>query len=400
MSDENKKEDPFHDHMEEKAAFAQKKEDVAKKELIVRERRVDNAVAQIEESDKNAAIAKSTDYGGLSDVEIANKQKENSLYMKAAREKMRFINKSFDNAIPFFRKNLLLIAAKTGEGKSTTVANIVRETIRHVSEATGKRRRVLVLTNEEKSEDVYNRVTCLVNGWSYVNHDKFTDVQVETFNKYIGFLSKSKLLTVIDDSFNGASGTTTTLEGICQVFDNLIANNEWYDVIILDYYQNVKESRTNVMLTEYEVQAALVGRLDKYKNVYPAPIVVLAQLMPTAEEGMPFRNRVEGRKSIVNVCTCAVEIVPNREDLSTEWLIHKSRFNESAGKKITTGYDRGQYVPYTEEFQEKVRQLRSRQATEELDRAVPPMGAKAKMEAEAAPEAPPEEIKKEGTNDE
>lgn len=397
MSDETKFEDPIHKQMDEKAAFIQKKEDVAKKELIVRERRAENAVAQIEESDKNTAIAKNTDYGRLSPEEIADKQKENTAYMKAAKEKMPFINESFDHVMPFFRKNLILIGAKSGEGKSTTVANIVRETIRHTNKHTGARRRVLVLTNEEVAPDVYNRVTCLIKGWSYVNHDKFTEEQVKVFNEYFGFLADKKLLTVIGDHYNGASGTTTTLEGICQVFDNLIANKEWYDAVIIDYFQNIKESRLNPMLEEYKVQAALVGRLDKYKNVYPAPIVVLAQLMPGSDENASFRSRIEGRKSIFNVSTTSVEIIPNREECTTEWLFHKSRFNESVGKKVITGYDRGQYVPYTEAFKEKVQRMHSQQRLDDANRACGMDAPKAEEDEE---EIVTPEVKKEGTNDE
>jgi replicative DNA helicase len=369
MSDE-KFIDPIHESIRIKAQLEQKKTDVQAKELIVRERRADIAVKTIQENERNAEIAKNTDYGTLSDEEIQKKQQENTQYMQAARNKMRFINKSFDQAVPYFRKNLILIGGKTGEGKSTTVANIVRETIRHINPATGKRGRVLVLTNEEKSEDVFNRITCLAKEWHYVNHDKFTDEQVKIFNDYMEFMSKNNLLTVIDDSYNGAVGTTTTLEGICQVFDNLIENNILYDAVIIDYYQNIKESRVNPMLNEWMVQAALAARLDRYKNVYPAPIVLLAQCSPPNEDGTPFKSRIEGRKSILNVATCCLEIVANRERLSTDWWIHKSRFNEAVGEKIETGYDRGRYVEYDDAFRDAVSKMRAAREKEQFDKAV------------------------------
>lgn len=372
MSEENKIADPLlHGLIEKKALREQKKGEVLEKELKVKERRLDNELDKMAQGDKDTEIAKNANYGALSEEEVANKQLDNTVYMQAARNKMSFINERFNKAVPFFRKNLILIGGKTGEGKSTTVANVIRETLKLTDKNTGKRRRILVLTNEEKSEDVYNRVTCLIKGWHYTNHDQFTDEQIETFNKYIAALSKDGMLTVIDDAYGGALGTTTTVEGICQVFDNLLVKQDYYDVVLIDYYQNIKESRKNPHITEWEAQAMLVRKLDQYKNIYPAPIVLLAQVTPPDEENrIPFKVRIEGRKSILNVATCALEMVANRELLCTEWHIHKSRFNEAVGEKITTGYDKGRYVLYTDEFKENVTKMRERQERESFDRKV------------------------------
>jgi replicative DNA helicase len=371
MSSDSKSIDPIHEHIGKQAQLEKKKNEVQQKELKVKERRLDNELEKMAERDRDAELAKITDYGKMTDEEIEYKQKENTEYMRAARNKMCFINERFDKAIPFFRKNLILIGGKTGEGKSTTVANIIRETLKRVDPITGKKRRILVLTNEEKSEDIFNRVTCLIKGWNYVNHDQFTDEQIQIFNEYIKLLSSTGMLTVIDDSYNKAGGTTTTLEGICQVFENLLEHKEYYDVVILDYYQKVQESRKFPSMNEWEVQSALANKLDRYKNVYPAPIVVLAQVaQPDAENKIPFKTRIEGRKVILNVCTCALEMVANREDLVTEWWIHKSRFNEAVGQKITTGYKNGRFVLYDDAFKDAVAKMKAARERENFDKQV------------------------------
>lgn len=371
MSDEENTVDPIHAQIAEAAITERKKKEVFAKELVIRDRVADSKLQKIIEGDKDAEIAKTTDYGAFTEADILQKQKDNTEYMLAARNKMSFISKEFRAAIPFFRKNLILVGGKTGEGKSTTVANIIREMTGVTNPLTGKKRRILVLTNEEKAEDVYNRVTCLIKGWHYTNHDQFTDEQVATFNKYIAALSKDGMITVVDDNYHGARGTTTTLEGICQIFDNLIESKEWYDAVIIDYYQNIKESRLNPTLNEFQVQAAIVQRLDTYKNIYPAPIVILAQVTPPdAERSTPFKYRIEGRKSILNVCTCAVEMIANREELSTEWLIHKSRFNEMVGESIMTGYSNGRFIEYSEEFQATVAVRNAAREVKELDKEI------------------------------
>lgn len=373
MSEDNKFVDPLHAKIEEGALEERKRKEVLKKELVIRERKADYTLTRIEQNDRDAEIAKSTDYGMLTEEDILQQQKDNTDYMLAARNKMPFINTAFDKAIPFFRKNLILVGGKTGEGKSTTVANIIREIVGTRDPVTKKLNKVLVLTNEEKSEDVYNRVTCLLKGWHYVNHDQFTDEQVTTFNNYIAGLSK--VITVVDNTYRGSIGTTTTLEGICQIFDNIIAKwkttGEHYECVLLDYYQNVRSSRLNPELNEYQVQAALARRLDVYKNIYPAPIIVLAQVRPPdAENTVPFKIRVEGSKEISNVATCIVEMVANREELSTDWTIHKSRFNEKVGDTVTTGYDKGRYVLHSEEFKQTVAVMKAARANAALNKSI------------------------------
>lgn len=369
MSDESKK-DPLDEHLEKEALRERKKKEVLEKELRIRERRADTLIEKIDQNDKDLEIARITNYGCLSEEEVRELQRENTEYLNAAKNKMPFITETFADIVPFFMKNLILIGAPTGAGKSTTVANIIRELIGKKNPVTNKWMRILVLTNEEKSEDVYNRVTCLIEGWKYTNHDRFNQEQIAFFNKNIELLRRNGMLTVIDDQYGGALGTTTSIEGICQVFDNLIEKKDFYDVVIMDYYQNCTESKRNVEMDEFKVQAALVRRLDKYKNVYPAPIVVMAQVREPDQAKTPFKIRIEGRKTIFNVCTCALEMTAKPEDYCTEWRIHKSRFTESIGRKVVTGYEKGRYVEHTEEFQANVAKWKAVNETKEFDKSV------------------------------
>jgi hypothetical protein len=358
------------------AAEEKKKKEVASKKLILEERRVNYEIEKLVKNDKELAIAKTTNFGAMTQEQIEKTQKDSTDYILAARSCMEFINSSFNGIVPFFRKNLILIGGKTGEGKSTTVANMIASTMKQKDPLTGKRCRVLALTNEEKTEDVYNRITCFARGWNYVNHDKFTDEQIKTFEEYITVLAKDGWLTVVDDNFGSTpeapvSGVTTSIEGIQSILDNLIASGEIYSLIAIDYYQNIKTSKTNPHLVEWQVQEKLIAMLDQYKNIYPAPIVLMAQVKPPAAENPePFKVRIEGRKTILNVCTCCIEMVADRDNLRTEWHIHKSRFNESIGSSFFTGYDKGRFVPYTAEFQANANRIRELRAARDHDRSI------------------------------
>lgn len=345
----------FREKIEKAAALETLKQETWQKKLILDNKIVSARLEQIEKNEKDIEIAKASNFGALTIGQINNIQQENDQYILAAKNGMEFICKSFKNAVPFFRKNFILIGGKTGDGKSTTVANIVHSVISKKNPSTGKTRRALVLTNEERAEDFYNRVTCLLNGWHYTNHDKFTEEQINTFRQFIPILASNGRLTVVDNNHNGSHGVTTTIEGIETIFDSLIVNKEYYDVVIIDYYQNIISSQRNPNMTENEVQSRLARMMDKYKNTYPAPIVMMAQVnAPDKDQKVPFQQRIKGRKVIMDPATMVMEMVADRPNLRTQWVIWKSRFTEAVGKDFFTGYDYGKYVEYTNEFAEEV----------------------------------------------
>lgn len=331
--------------------------EVQKRDLILKDARTKHQIETLEQNKAELEKAASISFNALSGDALTKIKQANSDYIHAARNSMSFMNDEFKGIIPYFQKNLIFIGGKTGEGKSTTVANIAFSTLKQINPQTSKTRKVLVITNEEKTEDVYNRVTCLVNGWSYTNHDKFTDEQVLAFEKGIDTLSTR--MVVIDDSHEGAHGLTTSIEGICQIFDNLIRDKIFFDAVIIDYYQNIKHSKTDPGMDEFKVQAKLAAKLDIYKNIYPAPIILMAQVNPPdKEDKTPFQFRIKGRKIIMDVATCAIEMVADRENYRTQWTIHKSRFNESVGKGFWTGFSRGRYVSYDNTFIMEVARLK------------------------------------------
>ena len=257
--------------------------------------------------------------------------------------------------VPYFRKNLILVGGDTGDGKSTAVANIIYSTMSKVNPATGKPGRVLVLTNEEKPEDFYNRVTCLMKEWKYVNHDQFNEEQRTAFRKYLPMLAKGGRLTIIGDHYEGIDGWTTTIEGIEMIFNNLLKNGVIYDAVIIDYYQNVTKSKQDPKLDEFMCQRKFANMLDQMKLKYPAPIILMAQMkrLENEDDTTPFNVRLKGAKIICDKATLITEIIPDRERLRSRWKIHKSRFTEAVGQSMFTGFDRGKFVPYDDGFKQR-----------------------------------------------
>ena len=367
MSDKKKSQtaEEYERMIEEERYYDRLRKESSRDEAVVKHSRMKAERAKAEADEEDLAKIRDSNFGIQSKEQIDEIVKNNTEYIEAAKNKMGFIfdgkkakddeAPSFDNVVPFFRKNIILIGAPSGEGKSTAVANITYFLLNQKNPKTGKPARILVISNEEKTEDIYNRITCLFTGWKYSNHDTLTPEQVARFNGAIPALATR--VTVINQDHNGSQGVTTTIEGIESIFENLLAKGEVYDAILIDYYQNVCVSKNNPRLSEYDVQARLTRMLDRYKNVYPAPIVVFAQLNPASEENENyFLAKLQGRKLIINVATCILEMVVDKKNRVTQWKVWKSRFNGFVGELIETGFDNGRFVPLTEAFRLSVKE--------------------------------------------
>lgn len=341
---------------ENNSAIEQKKEEISTKKFALEERRVNAEYENMLESDRAITVIETTNFGAMTQEQIERESADAAAYFDAAKFKMEFVNKSLDESIPFFRKNLIVIGAKTGNGKTQLLANCVHNILSQRNPITGQMRRALVITNEETTIDIYNRVTCLVKGWTYENHEKFTDEQKQVMDKYFRVMAGKGSLVVVDDNYNGATGVTKTIEGIERIFENLIATETWYDVVIIDYYQNINSSSKNPKLDQFRVQEKAAALFDRYKNIYPAPIVVFTQLKSSepgeeTDDGMPFELRLKGSKSIIVPATHVFEIVADHQNCRTECKIHKSRYRpKSVGGIFYLGYDRGRLVAYTKDF--------------------------------------------------
>lgn len=340
------------------------------RKTIIDSMRTTVELERLEQDKRDLEAIRTANFDELTDEQVSDLQREHSAYLEAASGIMGFIHACFKNIIPVFEKNLILIGAKTGDGKSTAAANIIYSLLAQKNPKTNKQRRILLMSNEENVTDVYARTIALGKKWPYTSHDKFTTEQAEAFRQGIKALAKGGRLTVVQDNFNGARGLTTTPEGIKMMFDSLIERKIWYDVIIIDYYQNFKESKKDAKADAWKVQAELCEVLDKYKNLYPAPIILFAQMEPpTQVNPKPYELRFQGRKLITTKATCIIEMTKNKDDYTTDFKIHKNRFNgDSVNEIIVCGFDKGRYVENNDAFKEMVQKWKDRREEQTLNK--------------------------------
>jgi replicative DNA helicase len=344
----------FNKKLEEDKNLDKRKKELQEKKFLVDSYKYDNELAKITKNEADIERLKNINVGVLDDEKIAKIQQDNRNYLANLNDSLVFLDTILSKLVTAWPGNLILVGSKTGGGKSSLTGNLIFTTILQKNPKTGKNRKVLVISNEESAFSVYNRLTCLVKGWNYSDQDDFTEEQKETLVEFAGKWARLGVTVIEDDGH----GLATSLEGICSIFDNLIKNEVYYDMVVLDYIQKCTSSK-RANMQAWEVMKKTMEALDGYKNVYPGTLVVTSQLASQTNDGndneRDFQDRIRGGKDILNPCTMGIELVPIREQLKSRFIIRKSRYRgELVGHSRDMGFKNGRFVPYTDDFQKEV----------------------------------------------
>jgi replicative DNA helicase len=261
-------------------------------------------------------------------------------YNEMLNEKITLINESLTAAVPFTRENLYLFCAYTGSGKSTVAANISYPLWK-------QQKKVLVLSNEESKQDVLFRIACLELGLNFNDYKKGTmpgDLQMKAVAL---FPEISQWVKVIDVNFK--EGLTTKFEGVKSALTSVKTSD--YSCVLIDYYQLIKYSSSDKTKKAYEVLNDLRIWLGLYIKDSNVPIVLFAQLYSQSKrqaKGHDIDARIKDCSAIIEPATVIIEVIPNFEEKTTDFVIHKDRFG-AAGAKIVCPFERGRYLKQLDE---------------------------------------------------
>lgn len=277
-------------------------------------------------------------------------------YNKMLKERITFINQDLSKVIPFTRENLYLMCAYSGNGKSTAAANISYPLWKE-----GKK--TLVISNEEPEQDIIYRIACLELGYNFNDYKKgqmpITN-QKECMKLFPEIARHVKIVDV-----NAKNGITTKLEGIKNILEAV--NNKDYSCVMIDYYQLIRKSISNPSASPYEVLNDLrifFGQYIKRSNI---PIVIFAQLHSLGKRNnKDLDSRIKMGPEIYETATVVLEMVPNFEDKTTDFVIVKDRFGY-AGNRLCFSFDKGRFIPMDEEALEKKKQEQVEEIEEKVE---------------------------------
>lgn len=268
---------------------------------------------------------------------------KNRRFQAVMREKLPFINDILSTVTCVAAGVVYLVAAKTGGGKSTAVANIVIPIY-------NANRKILIISNEESRNHVYVRIACRILGYSFIKwtkgelHDSVMDIIDRECERL------TKIITVVGTDYQDNPKYVTTPEGLEIVFNNFAKDHE---VILFDYFQAISHGVENTDPQVWVHQEKFCNFLNVFRNKFDGPIFVMSQLWPAKKKDTSdFLERIKGRKAIGDISMVHIEVSPDKDNYTTDFVIHKDRLWNNDGIRITTGYDRdsGQFVAYTEDF--------------------------------------------------
>lgn len=245
-----------------------------------------------------------------------------------------FIHLDFDDGFAL-TQGLYLVGAKSGQGKSTTVANILATFVEQVP-----RKRALVLTNEETSQVVYDRVSCVMLRKSFI---KLMKSKLSPRDRQAVEEMSGKLIERLDVESGESNYDMSCIEDVKGVL-TYAENNAEVGLIVLDYYQTVNQSRERPEQESFGVLKRLGYFLKDYGRRSTVPVVAMAQLNPS-DKNPDFAQRVQNDRTIYNHCYAAIEVVPDFETGITKFVIHKDRYGQQQGREIEMAYKDGAFVP-------------------------------------------------------
>ena len=281
--------------------------------------------------------------------DIVSMFKNIARYNAMLKERITFINSTITAAIPFTKENLYLICGYSGQGKSTIAANVSYPLWQE-----GKKS--LVITNEETKEDVYFRIACLHLGYNFNEWKKGLMPTVRQNECAKLFPSIAQCVKVADVNFStkNIENATSTVEGVKALMSSI--QNSDYSCVMLDYYQLLKKSIERPDAGSYEVLNDFRIWLGQFIKRAEIPVVVFAQLHSLGKRNnKDLDNRIKHCPDIYEPSTVVIEVIPNFEEKTSDFLIHKDRFG-LAGTRIACAFDKGRYINISSETLEKLRQ--------------------------------------------
>lgn len=269
-------------------------------------------------------------------------------YNAMLKERITFINSTITAAVPFTKENLYLICGYSGNGKSTIAANVSYPLWKE-----GKKS--LVITNEESKEDVYFRIACLHLGYNFNEYKKGLMPNVRQRECAMLFPSIAAYVKVADVNFEykKLENATATVEGVKALMSSI--KNSDYSCVMLDYYQLIKRSVDRPDSGSYEVLNDFRIWLGQFIKRAEIPVVVFAQLHSLGKRNnKDLDNRIKHCADIYETSTVVIEVIPNFEEKTSDFLIHKDRFG-LAGTRIACAFEKGRYVNLSQDAIDKLR---------------------------------------------
>lgn len=364
-------------------AEAEERKSLSEMERKVKKARLKKQLAELEESEANQASLDKLDVRVVSPEQLNRMDQEHDLMVKSLSYSLPLISPGLTEFVGFSYPSLFFVGAKSGQGKSTFAANAIYNMMMQKPEGGSKKKNILLLTNEEMSLSVYNRIACLHKGWNVDRMKLFTPEQHDEVRRIRNGIASRGIVRVVDSTYDGVKGATTTYEGLVAVLENIYsiykAKKELdpeaeadYGMIVLDFYNKVSSSIKNPTEPSWSVLTRVSNYLDEFYKKYPAPVLVFGQLKPDTDDETAdgFEYRIKDSKSIFVPATTALELKAFKKERRTAVIMQKNRWGANQGESINLHQKEGKFIDFSLEYQIEIARSNEEKAHKELMKSV------------------------------
>jgi hypothetical protein len=243
-----------------------------------------------------------------------------------------FISPSF---LPNFwlSQGLIVVGAESGKAKSTTCSNVL-----HGFLSTSDHKTAIVISNEEATDAVYERTACIALQKDYTQffQGKLSAREEKEITDFVLKYIIPRVEVIDDGTFD-----MSYLEDVQSVLDTAAIAR--VGLVLIDYLQIITQSRNKPDLESFQISKMLGLYLKEYGKTNGVPVVCFVQLNPESS-GPTMAVRIQNDKTFFNHGFACIEIKPDFETLTTEFIVHKDRFFGHSGKKIVCDFKGGRYV--------------------------------------------------------
>jgi hypothetical protein len=173
-----------------------------------------------------------------------------------------------------------------------------------------------------------------------------------------------KYVKVLDVSWK--DGLTTKIEGVQAALEAVIGKG--YHAVLIDYYQLIKDSMKDKSRTRYDVLNDFRVWLGRFIKKCELPVCLFAQLYSMGKKGgvKDIDARIKECSAVVEPATVIIEAVPNFDESTTDFIIHKDRFGV-AGRKFICPFEKGRYLKQLSESEMVLRRQKIQRARAEKE---------------------------------
>lgn len=245
----------------------------------------------------------------------------------AIQNRLFCVTPKLTDLVPLLGVELILIGAKSGAGKSSTVTALTVPLIEQ-----GKR--VLILSNEERGSDFLMRIASIRKGINVNDRNIWTTDTFKEIRTEVNTLTEMENLMIVDNYVPGADLSSgreiepldlTNLDQLKTILESVERDGMKFDLMILDYISKVGTSDEKE--NEWQVLYKAIKFIEEWGKRNATPSVVFTQLKEV-EQGtdQSFKARLPGSKRMYDAVTNAIEIQTDYDTSESIWVCHKLRY--------------------------------------------------------------------------